>query len=44
MSHKIYHNKLVAISKCKVALQVNKPAHIGMCNLELTKTLMNEFH
>ena len=37
MSHKIFDSDLVAIHK-------NKPAYIGMCILELSKVLMNEFH
>ena len=44
MSHKIFDNDLVAISKNKVTLTLNKPAYIGMCILELSKVLMYEFH
>ena len=44
MSHKIFDNDLVAIRKNKVTLTLNKPAYIGMCILELSKLLMNEFH
>ena len=44
MSHKIFHNDLVAIRKNKVTLALNKPAYIGMCVLELSKVLMYEFH
>ena len=40
MSHKIFDNDLVAIRKNKVTLTLNKPAHIGMCMLELSKVLM----
>ena len=43
MSHKIFHNDLVARSKNKVILTLNKPAYIGMCILELSKVLMYEF-
>ena len=39
MSHKIFHNNLVAIRKSKLALKLNKPAYIGMCILELNKVL-----
>ena len=42
--HKIFDHKLVAIHKRKVALKLNKPAYIGMCNLELSKVLVYEFH
>ena len=44
MSHKIFGNNLVAIRKSKLALKLNKPAHTGMCILELNKVLMYEFH
>ena len=44
MSHKIFHNDLVAIRKNKVTLALNKPAYIGICVLELSKVLMYEFH
>ena len=46
MSHKIFHNDLVAIRKSKVTLTLNKPAYIRirMCLLELSKVLMYEFH
>ena len=44
MSHNIFDNDLVAISKNKVSLTLKKPAYIGMCILELIKVLMYEFH
>ena len=44
LTHKIFDNNLVAISKSKVLLKFNKPAYIGMCILELSKVLMYEFH
>ena len=44
MSHKIFHNDLVAISKIKVTLTLKKPAYIGMCILELSKVFLYEFH
>ena len=44
MSHKIFDNTLVAIPKSKIVLNLNKPAYIGMCILELSKVLMYEFH
>ena len=40
MSHKIFNNDLIAISKNKVTLTLNKPEYIGMCILELSKVLM----
>ena len=44
MSHKIFGNDLVEIRKRKLTLMLSKPAYIGMCILELSKVLMNEFH
>ena len=44
MSHKIFDNTLVSISKIKLTLKLNKPAYIGMCILELSKVLINKFH
>ena len=44
MSPKIFDNNLVAISKCKVALKLNRPAYLGMYLLKLDKVLMYEFH
>ena len=44
MSHKIFDNNLVAIRKSKLALNLNKPAYIGMCTLELSNELIYEFH
>ena len=44
MLHKIFDNNLVAISKSKVSLKLNKPTYIGMYILELSKVLMYEFH
>ena len=43
MSHKIFENDLVAISKNKVTLTFKKPAYIGICILELSKVLLYEF-
>ena len=44
MSHKIFDNNLVAIRKSKLALNLSKPAYIGMCILEINKVLIYEFH
>ena len=44
MSHKIFHNDLVAISKIKVTLTLKRPAYIGMCILELSEVFLYEFH
>ena len=39
MSHKILDNNLFAVRKNKLALKLNKPAYIGMCILELNKSI-----
>ena len=44
MSHKIFANNLIALRKSKLALKLKKPAHNGMCILELSKVSMYEFH
>ena len=44
MSRKIFDNDLVAISKNKVTLTLNKPAYIGMCILELSKVFTYKFY
>ena len=44
MSHKIFDNNLIVIRKNKVALELSKPAHIGMGILQLSKILMYKFH
>ena len=42
VTHKLLENNLIAIPK--VTLSLNKPAHVGMCILDLSKVLMYEFH
>ena len=44
MSHNIFDNNLVAVRKSKITLALSKPVYIGMCILDLSKILMNEFH
>ena len=44
MLHKIFDNNSVAIRKSKFSLKLNKPSHIGICILELSKVLLYEFH
>ena len=34
----------LAIQKNKITLRLNKPAYIGMCILDLSKSLMYKFH
>ena len=44
VSSKIFNKNLVAVHKIKEALTLNRPAYVGMCILDLTKTLMYDFH
>ena len=44
VSLKIFNENLVAVHKLKEKLTLNRPAYIGMCILDLSKTLMYEFH
>ena len=41
MSHKIFDKNLVAICKNNVTLKLKKPAHAGICILDLSKVLIN---
>ena len=40
VSSKIFNENLVAVHKIKETLTLNRPAYIGMCILDLSKTLM----
>ena len=44
VSSKIFNENLVAVHKIKEALTLNRPAYVGMCILNLSKTLMYDFH
>ena len=44
VSSKIFNENLVAVHKIKETLTLNRPAHVGMCILDLSKTLMYDFH
>ena len=44
ISAKIFNDNLVAVHKIKETLVLNKPSYIGMCILDLSKTLMYDFH
>ena len=44
MSSKIFNKDLVAIHKIKEMVTLNRPAYVGMCILDLSKTLMYNFH
>ena len=41
---KIFHENLVAVNMMKSRLVLNKPVYVGMCILDLSKTLMYDFH
>ena len=44
VSSKIFIENLMAVHKVKETLTLNRPAHVGMCILDLSKTLMYDFH
>ena len=44
VSSKIFNENLMAVHKIKGALTLNRPAYVGMCILDLSKTLMYDFH
>ena len=44
VSSKIFNENLVAVHKIKETLTLNRPAYVGMCILDLSKTLMHDFH
>ena len=44
VSQKIFSKNFVAVHKIKLVLTLNKPIHIGFSILELSKSLMYEFH
>ena len=41
---KIFNENLVAVSKIKETLYLNRPSYVGFCILEISKTLMYDFH
>ena len=44
VSSKIFNKNLVAVHKIKETLKLNRPAYVGMSILDLSKTLMYDFH
>ena len=44
VSSKIFNENLVAVHKIKETLTLNRPAYVGMCILDLSKTLLYDFH
>ena len=44
VSSKIFNENLVAVHKIKETITLNRPAYVGLCILDLSKTLMYDFH
>ena len=44
VSSKIFKENLMAVHKVKETLTLNRPAYVGMCILDLSKTLMYDFY
>ena len=44
VSSKIFNENLMAVHKVKETLTLNRLAYVGMCNLDLSKMLMSDFH
>ena len=44
VNSKIFNEDLVAVHKIKETLTLDRPAYVGMCILDLSKTLVYEFH
>ena len=44
VSSKIFNENLVAVHTIKEILTLNRPAYVGMCILDISKTLMYDFH
>ena len=44
VSSKIFNENLMAVHKVKETLTLNRPAYVGMCILDLSKTLMYDFY
>ena len=41
---KIFNEDVVAVHKIKEIMTLDRPAYVGMCILDLSKTLMHDFH
>ena len=44
VTSKIFNEKLVTVHKIKETLTLNRTAYVGKCSLDLSKTLMYDFH
>ena len=43
-SRKIFNENLISVHMKKTSLTMNKPVYLGMCILDLSKTVMYDFH
>ena len=44
ISSKIFNKNMIAVHQTQTVLSVNRPSYVGMCILDLSKTLMHDFH
>ena len=44
VSSKIFNENLVAVHKIKQCLKLNRPTYVGMSILDISETLMYDFH
>lgn len=44
VNSKIFNDNFLALHKIKETLTLDRPAYVGMCILDLSKTLMYDFH
>lgn len=44
VSSKIFNENLVTVHKIREPLPLNRPAYVRMCILDLSKTLMHDYH
>ena len=44
VSSKILNENLVTVHKIKESLKLNRPSYVGICILDLSKTVMYDFH
>ena len=44
MTCNIFYEKLVAVHRIKVTLTLSRPPYVDMCILDLSKSLMYDFH